>query len=319
MTRMVTTGGKGSASVPPAGRTKAPVSPHACSLPALRPKHCFVRRSTACRRTWRCWMPQEPSSLSTRLGVRLRSNRDTSATMTGSERTTWPSAKAVHLVARRRRNRKGPAGHHGGPSQRVSAWSTLAPVPTDLAGFSFGSRGRSPRKHPRIVIAHEDITEVKRAQEELARLTARLMQLQDEERRSIARELHDTTAQNLLAVTLNVTRLRERLRTACPSDRSYSDRDPRFGRAEPAGGAHLVVPAPPATPGRGWPWVGSYGGWAKASPSAAGSGRHGRGRRRGGAVARRSDRLVPCRARVPRERAPAFRQQLGPDRDPPHR
>lgn len=69
---------------------------------------------------------------------------------------------------------------------------------------------------PRIVIAHEDITEVKRAQEELARLTARLMQLQDEERRSIARELHDTTAQNLLAVTLNVTRLRERLRTASP-------------------------------------------------------------------------------------------------------
>ena len=68
----------------------------------------------------------------------------------------------------------------------------------------------------RIVIAHEDITEVKCAQEELARLTARLMQLQDDERRSIARELHDTTAQNLLAVTLNITRLRERLRTASP-------------------------------------------------------------------------------------------------------
>src|SRR3712207_79379 len=68
----------------------------------------------------------------------------------------------------------------------------------------------------RIVIAHEDITEVKRAQEELTRLTAHVMQLQDEERRSIARELHDTTAQNLLAVTLNVTRLRERLRSASP-------------------------------------------------------------------------------------------------------
>src|SRR5215207_4192761 len=68
----------------------------------------------------------------------------------------------------------------------------------------------------RIVVAHEDITEVKQAQEDLARLTARLMRLQDDERRSIARELHDTTAQNLLAVTLNVTRLRERLRTAAP-------------------------------------------------------------------------------------------------------
>jgi CheY-like chemotaxis protein len=54
------------------------------------------------------------------------------------------------------------------------------------------------REVERIVVAHEDITEVKRAQEELTAVTARLMQVQDEERRSIARELHDTTAQNLL-------------------------------------------------------------------------------------------------------------------------
>jgi PAS domain S-box-containing protein len=81
-----------------------------------------------------------------------------------------------------------------------------------------------PQAAPRIVIAHEDITEVKRAQEELAHLTARLMQLQDEERRSIARELHDTTAQNLLAVTLNVTRLQERLRNASsPVDRILTE------------------------------------------------------------------------------------------------
>ena len=73
-----------------------------------------------------------------------------------------------------------------------------------------------PEHVPRIVVAHEDITEVKEAHEELARLTARVMQLQDDERRSIARELHDTTAQNLLAVTLNVARARERLRHGTP-------------------------------------------------------------------------------------------------------
>jgi PAS domain S-box-containing protein len=67
---------------------------------------------------------------------------------------------------------------------------------------------------PRIVVAHEDITEVKRAQEELARLSSRLIQVQDEERRAIARELHDTTAQNLLAITLNASRLREPLSNA---------------------------------------------------------------------------------------------------------
>lgn len=68
-----------------------------------------------------------------------------------------------------------------------------------------------PAPRSRIVVAHEDITEVKRAQAALARLSSRLMRVQDDERRAIARELHDTTAQNLLAITLNATRLREPL------------------------------------------------------------------------------------------------------------
>lgn len=73
----------------------------------------------------------------------------------------------------------------------------------------FQLRVTRPHQVPtrRIVIAHEDITDVKRTQQELARLSGRLMHLQDEERRAIARELHDTTAQNLLAITLNASRL----------------------------------------------------------------------------------------------------------------
>ena len=66
----------------------------------------------------------------------------------------------------------------------------------------------------RIVVAHEDITEVKEAHAALTRLTARLMKVQDDERRAIARELHDTTAQNLLAVSMNTIRLRDRFRDA---------------------------------------------------------------------------------------------------------
>jgi PAS domain S-box-containing protein len=66
----------------------------------------------------------------------------------------------------------------------------------------------------RIVVAHEDITVVKRAQDALARLSSRLIHVQDEERRAIARELHDTTAQNLLAITLNASRLRKPVSSA---------------------------------------------------------------------------------------------------------
>ena len=44
---------------------------------------------------------------------------------------------------------------------------------------------------------------------EVRQLSARLLQMQDEERRRIARELHDTTAQKFVALNMNLTRLRE--------------------------------------------------------------------------------------------------------------
>ena len=56
----------------------------------------------------------------------------------------------------------------------------------------------------RIVIANEDITEVKLSEGALRWLTGRLLRTQDEERRRIARELHDSTAQNLLGATLGI-------------------------------------------------------------------------------------------------------------------
>lgn len=49
-----------------------------------------------------------------------------------------------------------------------------------------------------------DITERVRAEESLRRLSGRLLSVQDEERRRLARELHDSTAQTLSALSLNL-------------------------------------------------------------------------------------------------------------------
>jgi PAS domain S-box-containing protein len=52
-----------------------------------------------------------------------------------------------------------------------------------------------------------DITERKRSEQELHQLTVRLLNLQDDERRRLALELHDVTAQNLFAINMNLSRL----------------------------------------------------------------------------------------------------------------
>src|SRR5215471_2573188 len=61
----------------------------------------------------------------------------------------------------------------------------------------------------RLVMVHEDITEIKHAEAELREITEHLLELQDEERRRIARDLHDVTAQNIFAMTMNLARLRK--------------------------------------------------------------------------------------------------------------
>jgi PAS domain S-box-containing protein len=53
-----------------------------------------------------------------------------------------------------------------------------------------------------------DISELKRAQEELRQLSAKLMNSQDQEKRKIARELHDSAGQYLAAVSMGLESVR---------------------------------------------------------------------------------------------------------------
>jgi len=64
-----------------------------------------------------------------------------------------------------------------------------------------------------------DVTERRRAERAVRQLSGRLLRLQDEERRRIARELHDSTAQSLAALTMSLTQVQESAAALDPAGR----------------------------------------------------------------------------------------------------
>lgn len=76
-------------------------------------------------------------------------------------------------------------------------------VAVTLAPFSV------PRGDAMVFAIYRDITEHKRADEALRDLSGQLLRLQDEERRRLARELHDSTGQKLSALAMNLGALNQ--------------------------------------------------------------------------------------------------------------
>jgi PAS domain S-box-containing protein len=65
----------------------------------------------------------------------------------------------------------------------------------------------------RVIASLTNISEQKRAEEALRQLSTRLLQLQDEERRRLGRDLHDSLAQSVLAVNLSLAQVTQ----SCPT------------------------------------------------------------------------------------------------------
>lgn len=67
-----------------------------------------------------------------------------------------------------------------------------------------------------VIAAYSDITKRKQTEEALHQLSTRLLQLQDEERRHLGRELHDVLAQSVMAVNLDLAQV---ARSSVPLDK----------------------------------------------------------------------------------------------------
>jgi signal transduction histidine kinase len=91
---------------------------------------------------------------------------------------------------------------------RHSYW---CPTPQGARYFEMQVRRCGRSDWARIFVAHEDVTDLKLAEDGLRKLAGELQRSRDAERRRFAQELHDTTCQDLVAASFAVERIRSLL------------------------------------------------------------------------------------------------------------
>jgi PAS domain S-box-containing protein len=109
-------------------------------------------------------------------------------------------------------------GHYAGEGWRVRKdgtrfWSSVVVTPLrnntgEVIGFSKITRDMTDRKVLMDSI-QQHAEELEKAQQSLRRLSGQLLQVQDDERRRLARELHDGAGQILAALNMNLESLHE--------------------------------------------------------------------------------------------------------------
>lgn len=74
-----------------------------------------------------------------------------------------------------------------------------------------------------VLVSHEDITDIRDANIAAQELSKQVSEIQEDERQRIAGELHDTTGQHLIAISLNVMNLRREMKVSSRVERLIED------------------------------------------------------------------------------------------------
>ncbi len=99
--------------------------------------------------------------------------------------------------------------HYGDPNVPEGYFACKAfPLPNKCVGLAFEN----------VTERHRAEENLRESQEALRRLSARLVQSQDEERRRIGRELHDSTGQYLTAIQMNLALLKRGVARLAPDE-----------------------------------------------------------------------------------------------------